>query len=68
MGAYTKNVQTVSGGAYTKVVQGVTLGTGGTIDHGDVNPPFGTNTGDLFFNTADDKLYVWNGTAWVDVT
>ena len=68
MGVFTKNVKTVSGGAFTKVVQGVTLGTGGTIDHGDTNPPSGSAVGDLFFNTSTDKLYVWNGSAWVDVT
>lgn len=67
MGAYTKNVRSHSGGAYTKVVRGVGS-TGGGIGHGDVNPPSGTNTGELFFNTTNDKLYAWNGTAWVDVT
>ena len=68
MGAYTKNVRVVNGGAYTKIVDTpLNLGTGGTIDHGATNPGSGT-TGQLFFNTTDDKLYVWNGSAWVDVT
>jgi len=68
MGVFTKNVKTVSGGAFTKVVQGVTLGTGGTINSGPTNPASGTETGELFFNTTLDKLYAWNGSAWVDVT
>ena len=68
MGAYIKNVRVVNDGAYTKIVNTpLNLGSGGTINHGTDNPGSGT-TGELFFNTTDDKLYVWNGTAWVDVT
>ena len=68
MGAFTKNVKQVSGGAFTKIAQGLNLGTGGTINSGDTNPPSGSTTGELFFNTTLDKLYAWNGSAWVDVT
>ena len=35
MGAYTKNVRVVNGGAYTKIVDTpLNLGTGGTINNG----------------------------------
>ena len=43
------------------------IGSSGTINNGTSNPPSAT-VGELFFNTTDDKLYVWNGSAWVDVT
>ena len=68
MGAYTKNVKTVNGGAYTTIVSSELLGTGGTINSGDTNPSSGSTVGELFFNTSLDKLYAWNGSAWVDVT
>ena len=68
MGAYTKNVRVVNNGAYTKIVDTpLNLGSGGTISHGDTFPGSPT-TGDLFFRTDTDKLFVWNGSSWVDVT
>ena len=42
-------------------------GAGAAISSGAVNPNDG-ETGELFFNTTDDKLYAWNGGAWIDVT
>ena len=68
MGAYTKQVKVVNGGAYTKIVSSELLGTGGTINSGETNPDSGSTVGELFFNTTQDKLYAWNGSAWVDVT
>ena len=42
-------------------------GTSSSISSGAANPSDG-ETGELFFNTTDDKLYAWNGAAWIDVT
>jgi len=67
MAAFTKNVRSVTGGQFTKIVKGIG-GGGGGASSGDTNPISGTEVGDMFFNTTVDKLYVWNGTAWVDVT
>ena len=46
----------------------------GDIANNDAGFSFGPNnpadgdTGDRFFNTTTDRLFVWNGTVWVDVT
>jgi hypothetical protein len=34
------------------------------VTHLDTAPTIAT-AGDLYFNTTDDSLYVYNGTAWV---
>jgi hypothetical protein len=67
MGQYIKNVA-VTTGQFIKHVDAGLLGTGGTINSGPNNPTSGSAVGELFFNTTDDKLYAWNGSAWVDVT
>ena len=66
MGQYTRTVKPIDVGHYGIKVLGI-AGSNGTINHGTDNPGSGT-VGELFFNTTDDKLYVWNGSAWVDVT
>ena len=68
MGAFTKNYRSVTGGQFTKIVKGIGGSGGGSTSSGDTNPISGTEVGDMFFNTTVDKLYVWNGSAWVDVT
>ena len=67
MGAFTKNYRAVTGGQFTKIVKGIG-GSGGGVSSGDTNPVSGSTVGELFFNTTVDKLYAWNGSAWVDVT
>ena len=66
--SYTPIVRTVTGGRYTKIVKDVSSGGGGGTSSGDTNPGSGATVGEMFFNTTLDKLYVWNGSAWVDVT
>jgi hypothetical protein len=66
MGQYTRTVKPIDVGQYGTKVIGI-AGSSGTINNGTSNPSSGT-VGELFFNTTDDKLYVWNGSAWVDVT
>ena len=68
MGAFTKNYKSVTGGQFTKIVKGIGGSGGGSVSSGDTNPISGSTTGELFFNTTVDKLYAWNGSAWVDVT
>ena len=68
MGAFTKNYRSVTGGQFTKIVKGIGGSGGGSTSSGDTNPPSGSTVGDMFFDTDVDKLYVWNGSAWVDVT
>ena len=68
MGQYTRTGKIIEVGQYgLRFVSGVVTNSDGTINNGPSNPPSGT-VGELFFNTTDDKLYVWNGSAWVDVT
>lgn len=45
-------------------------GTGGLPPPAAVGPtpPSGPNTGDLWFNTNDNTLNVWDGTSWVTVS
>ena len=73
--SYTKNVRSVSAGtgAFTKIVRvvgGSSSGGGGSVDNGGTadRPADGGAIGNMFFDTDLDKLYVWNGSAWVDVT
>ena len=47
-------------------VNGVTGGGTAGFLTGATNPSSGDNVGDAFYNTTQDKLYVWNGTSWVD--
>ena len=47
-------------------VNGVTGGGSAGFNTGATNPSSGDEVGDAFYNTAQDKLYVWNGTSWVD--
>ncbi len=42
-------------------------GSGGTTASGSTLPASGSEVGELFFNTTNNILYVWNGTAWVPV-
>ena len=71
MGAFTKNYKAVTGGQFTKIVKGIggsSSGGGGASSGGTADRPASGSTGDMFFDTDLDKLYVWNGSAWVDVT
>ena len=69
MGAFTKNYRSVTGGQFTKIVKGIGGSSGGsTASGGTADRPASGTTGDMFFDTDLDKLYVWNGSAWVDVT
>lgn len=47
-------------------VNGATDGGTAGFETGATNPASGTNVGDAFYNTTQDKLYVWNGSSWVD--
>ena len=69
--SFTRNVKLVTGGRYTKIVKDVggAGGGGGTASGGTSDRPVsGAETGAMYFDTDVDKLYVWNGSAWVDVT
>ena len=70
MGAFTKNYKSVTGGQFTKIVKNINGGGsgGGAASGGTSDRPASGTTGDMFFDTDVDKLYVWNGSAWVDVT
>ena len=64
MGAYTKIVKAVTGGAYTPGSTNVAAGNAlvsGTA-------PSSPQVGALWYDTANAVLKVWNGTSWVDVT
>lgn len=48
-------------------VNGATDGGTAGYSTGPTNPNTGTEElGDRFFNTTDDKLYIYNGSAWID--
>ena len=57
---------TILGRYSLEFVNGATGGGSAGFDTGATNPSSGTNVGDAFYNTTQDKLYVWNGTSWVD--
>ena len=68
--SFTRNVRLVSGGRYTKIVKDVGgNGGGGTASGGTADRPVsGAEVGAMYFDTDVDKLYIWNGSAWIDVT
>ena len=64
MGAYTKIVKAVTGGAFTSGSTNVAAGNALVS----ANAPDSPQSGAMWYDTGNAVLKVWNGTAWVDVT
>lgn len=54
-----KKVYVRSGGEWVDITQGSGVTTSAT-------DPSSPQTGQIYFNTATQRLYVYNGTNWVD--
>jgi len=70
--AFSQQAITEKGGQ--TIYGGLTLTGDAIVQGGEVkltglsSAPAGPSTGTVYFNTTDSKLYVYNGTSWVDLT